>query len=170
VGHTYSLQSSLSMQRGKHLFKTGGEVRLLRGNYLTNNNPSGNFSFSQGTSGDPRGHAFVVHGFAMASFMLGYEPDSSTTKPVFPSRTFTTAFTSRTTTGHSEADLEPGYPLRIRNATHRALRPHHPRIRIRRHQPAQGARHGASRRPALRRRRRQRSRIYNPDRNNFAPV
>jgi hypothetical protein len=73
IGHTYSLQSSVSMQRGKHLFKTGGEGRLIRGNFLTNNNPSGNFSYAQGSTGGPRADTPVASsGFAMASFMLGY--------------------------------------------------------------------------------------------------
>ena len=73
VGHTYSLQSSVSMQRGKHLIKTGFDGRLLRGNYLTNNNPSGSFSFSQASTGGPRADTpLATTGFPMASFMSGY--------------------------------------------------------------------------------------------------
>lgn len=72
-GYTYSLQSSVSLQRGKHLFKTGGEGRLSRGNYLTNNNPMGSFSFNQGQTGGPRADTPVSSsGFSMASFLLGY--------------------------------------------------------------------------------------------------
>ncbi len=72
-GYTYSLLSSVSMQRGKHLFKTGFEGRLMRGNYLTVNNPQGSFAFSQGSSGGPRADTpTATSGFPMASFMMGY--------------------------------------------------------------------------------------------------
>jgi hypothetical protein len=72
-GYTYSLQSSLSTQREKHLLKFGGEGRLVRGNYMTNNTPAGTFSFAQASSGGPRADTPVSSsGFAMASFMLGY--------------------------------------------------------------------------------------------------
>ena len=70
-GYTYSLQSNLSMHRGRHLFKTGAEGRLLRGNYLTNDNPAGNFTFSQTATGGPRADTPQA-GFAMASFLTGY--------------------------------------------------------------------------------------------------
>ncbi len=70
-GYTYSFQSSVSMYRGSHLFKTGGEVRVLRGNYLTNDNPSGNFSFAQANTGGPRADT-PAGGFPMASFLTGY--------------------------------------------------------------------------------------------------
>jgi hypothetical protein len=70
-GYTYSFQSSVSMHRGRHVFKTGGEVRLLRGNYLTNDNPSGNFSFAQAATGGPRADTPAA-GFPMASFLVGY--------------------------------------------------------------------------------------------------
>src|SRR5262249_47383423 len=35
-GDTWSLQPSVSMQRGSHLFKAGGEGRLIRGNFFRN--------------------------------------------------------------------------------------------------------------------------------------
>jgi hypothetical protein len=73
VGHTYALQGSVSMYRGKHLIKSGYDGRLLRGNYLSNNNPAGSFSFSQAASGGPRADTPLgTTGFAMASFMMGY--------------------------------------------------------------------------------------------------
>lgn len=72
-GYTYSLQSSLSTQRERHLLKTGGEIRLVRGNFLNNGNPSGNFSFGVAQSGGPRADTpSAGTGFGMASFLLGY--------------------------------------------------------------------------------------------------
>lgn len=77
-GYNYSLQSSLSMQRGKHLLKTGIDIELLRGNYLTNNNPSGAFSFAQTQTGGPRADTTVAtSGFPMASLMMGYPASGS---------------------------------------------------------------------------------------------
>jgi hypothetical protein len=72
-GYTYSLQSSLSTQREQHLLKTGGEIRLVRGNYLSNSNPSGNFSFGVASTGGPRADTpSSGTGFSMASFLTGY--------------------------------------------------------------------------------------------------
>ncbi len=72
-GDTWSLQSSVSMQRGKHLFKTGGDARLVRGNWFTATNTSGSFSFGTTQSGGPRADApSAGTGFGMASLLLGY--------------------------------------------------------------------------------------------------
>jgi hypothetical protein len=77
-GYTYTAQSSLSMQRSKHLFKTGGEVRLLRGNFLKNSRPSGTFSFNQAATGGPNATATASGtGFAMASFLMGWPGSGS---------------------------------------------------------------------------------------------
>lgn len=77
-GYNYSLQSSLSIQRGKHLLKMGADIELLRGNFLTNNNPSGAFSFAQTQTGGPRADTTVAtSGFSMASFMMGYASGGS---------------------------------------------------------------------------------------------
>ncbi len=75
-GYNYSLQSSLSMQRGKHLFKTGVQFNLLRGNFIANTYPSGNFSFNQAQTGGPRADT-PTSGLAMASFLLGYASGGS---------------------------------------------------------------------------------------------
>lgn len=70
---TSSLQSSVSLQRGKHLFKTGGEARLFRGNFFENLAPSGTFSFGPTSTGGPRADTpSGGTGFAMASLMTGY--------------------------------------------------------------------------------------------------
>jgi len=71
-GDTWTLQPSISMQRGKHLFKTGGEGRLLRGHYFFNTATSGTFSFNQASTGGPRADVpGAGTGFAMASLLLG---------------------------------------------------------------------------------------------------
>ena len=72
-GDTWSLQSSISMQRGKHLFKTGGDSRLIRGNFFRNANPGGTFSFGLTQTGGPNVYTPAVGtGFGMASLMVGY--------------------------------------------------------------------------------------------------
>ncbi|HTM51082.1 MAG TPA: TonB-dependent receptor [Bryobacteraceae bacterium] len=77
-GYNYSLQSSLSMQRGRHLYKTGVQFNLLRGNFLTSNNPSGTFSFNQAQTGGPRADTPAAgSGLAMASMLLGYPSGGS---------------------------------------------------------------------------------------------
>jgi len=77
-GYTYTAQSSVSMQRSKHLFKTGGEIRLMRLNQLTNGSPSGSFSFNQAVTGGPSAIATASGtGFAMASFLTGWPSGGS---------------------------------------------------------------------------------------------
>lgn len=72
-GDTWSLQSSISMQRGKHLLKTGGDARLVRGNWFTATNTSGNFSFATAQTGGPRADApSTGTGFSMASLLVGF--------------------------------------------------------------------------------------------------
>jgi len=72
VGHTYVLQTNVSHQRGKHVFKTGADLRLLYGNFFRNTNPSGTFSFSNAWSNGPSALTPAGNtGFPMASFLLG---------------------------------------------------------------------------------------------------
>ena len=72
VGRTYVLQSNVSHQRGKHVFKTGADLRLLYGNFFRNLNPSGTFSFSNAWSNGPSALTPAGNtGFPMASFLLG---------------------------------------------------------------------------------------------------
>lgn len=72
VGHTYVLQTNVSHQRGKHVFKTGADLRLLYGNFFRNTNPSGSFSFSNAWSNGPSALTPVTNsGFPMASLLLG---------------------------------------------------------------------------------------------------
>ncbi len=72
-GHTYSSQSSVSHQHGRHLIKTGGEARLVRGSFFRNPSPAGSFSFGLTQTGGPRADTPVVNsGFGMASLLMGY--------------------------------------------------------------------------------------------------
>ena len=72
VGHTYVMQSNIAHQRGKHLLKTGADIRLLYGNFFRNTNPSGTFSYSNAWSNGPSALTPAGNtGFPMASFLLG---------------------------------------------------------------------------------------------------
>ena len=72
VGRTYVLQTNVSHQRGKHVFKTGADLRLLYGNFFRNLNPSGTFSFSNAWSNGPSALTPASNtGFPIASFLLG---------------------------------------------------------------------------------------------------
>ena len=78
---TSSLQSSMTLQRGKHLFKTGGEARLFRGNFFENLAPSGTFSFTPTSTGGPRADTpSGGTGFSMASLLTGYGSGSIDTR------------------------------------------------------------------------------------------
>jgi hypothetical protein len=70
-GDTWSLQPSASMQRGKHLFKAGGELRVVRGNFFRNPHPAGQFSFSPNHTGGPNVNT-PASGFALAALLMGY--------------------------------------------------------------------------------------------------
>lgn len=71
-GYTWTLQGSVSRSSGKHLIKTGAEMRVMRGNYYSNNAPSGSFSFGTSWTGGPRADTPASNsGFAPASLLLG---------------------------------------------------------------------------------------------------
>jgi hypothetical protein len=71
VGDTWSLQPSVSLQRSRHLIKTGGEVRMIRGNFFRNTDPAGSFSFGVNQTGGPNVNT-PAGGFALASLLFGY--------------------------------------------------------------------------------------------------
>src|SRR5581483_7590235 len=72
AGHTWSLQSSLSLDRGPNIFKIGGETRIVRGNFYRNDAPSGAYNFTTAFSGGPRADIPAPSsGFALASLLLG---------------------------------------------------------------------------------------------------
>ncbi len=77
-GYNYSLQSNLSRQQGKHMLKTGVQLNLFRGNFLTSGNPSGTFSFNTANTGGPRADTPVASsGLGMATFLYGYASGGS---------------------------------------------------------------------------------------------
>jgi len=80
---TLSIEPSMSYLRGKHVFKFGGEYRLLRNNYYQSNQPAGLFNFNAGmTAGNPNaGQPGTVSGIGFASFLLGYGNDGNVVEP-----------------------------------------------------------------------------------------
>ncbi len=71
-GYTYTLQPSLSEQRGKHLIRYGADLRLLYGNFFRNTSGPGTFSFTNAWTNGPRADTPTANtGFPMASMMLG---------------------------------------------------------------------------------------------------
>ena len=72
-GFTWSLQPSVTMVRGRHLFKTGADLRLLRGNYFRNTAPAGSFSFGVNQTGGPNAATPAGNtGFGLASMLVGF--------------------------------------------------------------------------------------------------
>jgi outer membrane receptor protein involved in Fe transport len=80
---TMSFEPMFSYIVGKHSFKFGGEYRLLQNNYYQSNDPAGEYNFNAGmTSGNPlNGVPGTTSGIGLASFVLGYGNDGSTTEP-----------------------------------------------------------------------------------------
>jgi hypothetical protein len=81
---TLSVEPLFTWVKGVHTLKFGGEYRLLRNNYYQSNDPAGEYNFDAGmTSGNPltAGVPGVVSGLGMASFVLGYGSNGSTTEP-----------------------------------------------------------------------------------------
>jgi len=71
-GYTWTLQPSLSTQRGKHVMKYGADFRLLYGNFLNLGRPSGQFGFNNAWSNGPRADTpLATTGFSMTSLILG---------------------------------------------------------------------------------------------------
>ncbi|MBI1354436.1 MAG: hypothetical protein GC160_08820 [Acidobacteria bacterium] len=71
-GNTWTLQPSVSMMRGAHLIKIGGDARLIYGNFFSNQQPSGAFSFNNAWTDGPRADQPATgSGFPIASLMVG---------------------------------------------------------------------------------------------------
>jgi hypothetical protein len=66
---TWDASNTMTIVLGKQNIKIGAEYRLLFGNNLQNNNPSGTFNFSSGLTDNPLSTAGT--GSAYASFLLG---------------------------------------------------------------------------------------------------
>jgi hypothetical protein len=75
----------VSMSRGKHSLKAGVDIRDWRNSFINRLNPSGNFSFTTGLTGNPLSPA--GNGVGLATFLLG-EVSSGTLgyRPFFQSR------------------------------------------------------------------------------------
>jgi outer membrane receptor protein involved in Fe transport len=67
--HTLQIMDNLSVVRGKHSFKFGGEIRRDRFNQLGNQFPRGSFIFQAQATFDPANRASTGHSFA--DFLLG---------------------------------------------------------------------------------------------------
>ncbi len=75
VNDDWALLPNLTMVRGRHTIKLGGDFRLMRFYYGQTNIPSGYFSFNPGlTQASPFN---ASGGFGFASFMLGYPGSGS---------------------------------------------------------------------------------------------
>ncbi len=71
-GYSWFLQPSMTLARGRHLFKVGGEGRLLYGNFFSNPAPSGTFTFSNAWTDGPRADTPQANtGFPIASLLVG---------------------------------------------------------------------------------------------------
>ncbi|MCX6627753.1 MAG: TonB-dependent receptor, partial [Candidatus Solibacter sp.] len=71
VNNSYTASGSVTLMRGGHTIKVGGEYRILQWNFVQVNNPSGNLSFdSLFTAGNPQSPGSTGYGYA--SYMLGY--------------------------------------------------------------------------------------------------
>jgi len=78
----YGVMPSLTHITGKHTYKMGAEVRVLRHNYAQSNVPSGIFYFNNKmTALDPTNPGDTGAGFA--SYMLGYGDNGSIVTPSF---------------------------------------------------------------------------------------
>jgi hypothetical protein len=72
--HTFTVLDTLTMIRGNHTFKLGGEVQRHRDNYRNFGNGGGTFRYRRETTGLP---GVAASGDAFASFLLGETYSSS---------------------------------------------------------------------------------------------
>jgi len=70
-GTSLNTADAVTISLGKHLFKTGGEFRLIRGNYFANSAPTGTFSFGPNQTGGPNAST-PTGGFGLASLLVGF--------------------------------------------------------------------------------------------------
>jgi hypothetical protein len=77
----WSTSDALSIAAGRHLFKMGGQVRILRGNWWNNTTPDGSFTFRPNESGGPNALS-PSGGSSIASLLLGFGQGSVTTASV----------------------------------------------------------------------------------------
>ncbi|MCX6634455.1 MAG: carboxypeptidase-like regulatory domain-containing protein, partial [Acidobacteria bacterium] len=77
-GTSLNTADALTISLGKHLFKAGGEFRLIRGNYFANSAPTGTFSFGPNQTGGPNAST-PTGGFGLATLLVGFGSGSSPT-------------------------------------------------------------------------------------------
>ncbi len=70
-GTSFNTADAVTISMGKHLFKTGGELRVIRGNYFSNSAPTGTFSFGVNQTGGPNAST-PTGGFGLASLLVGF--------------------------------------------------------------------------------------------------
>jgi len=75
-GQGISTEDQVSISRGRHMLKTGIDIRDLRGSQFNDSTPDGTFSFSSNTTGGPNA-ATPSGGFALASMLLGFGSSGS---------------------------------------------------------------------------------------------
>src|ERR1019366_670823 len=63
---------------GSHMFKAGGDIRVLRGDWWSTQSPDGTFSFASNQTGGPNAAA-PSGGFGLASMLLGFGSSGSIT-------------------------------------------------------------------------------------------
>ncbi len=75
-GQGISTEDQVTISHGKHMFKTGVDIRDLRGSQFTDSTPAGTFSFASNQTGGPNA-ATPTGGFGLASMMLGFGSSGS---------------------------------------------------------------------------------------------
>jgi hypothetical protein len=75
-GDTYSSSNSVTIASGSHMFKAGGDIRVLRGDWWSTQSPTGSFSFAPNQTGGPNASA-PSGGFGLASMLLGFGSSGS---------------------------------------------------------------------------------------------
>jgi outer membrane receptor protein involved in Fe transport len=75
---TLQAQDMVTLTRGKHTLKFGGEYRKLQANNLNNTNPSGSYNFGATLTGNPQRPSGT--GSAFATFLTGAVSNASLTR------------------------------------------------------------------------------------------
>jgi hypothetical protein len=75
--HNIQINDSLTWIKGKHQIKIGVEQKWIRENWINKSNPSGQFTFAAGLTGDPQRPAGT--GVGMATYLMGQVTGGSLT-------------------------------------------------------------------------------------------
>ncbi|MCC7500170.1 MAG: carboxypeptidase regulatory-like domain-containing protein, partial [Bryobacterales bacterium] len=74
----FQVHDMVTLTRGNHTLKAGGEWRKLQANNLNNTNPSGSYTFAAGLTGNPQQPGGT--GFGFATFLTGSVSSASLTR------------------------------------------------------------------------------------------